>query len=269
MIEVLRRQFEPDMTIDEKTNRVREFLQIVCLKIMYDKNFFERFAFIGGTALRVLYDLRRFSEDLDFSLTDKKGYSFLEIHSTLVREFKLYGLSAEGRPKDSATVHSGFLKFAGLLKQLGLSNLKNQNLSIKIEVDSNPHAGWRTESTVINKTYLFSINHFDLPSLYATKVHACFFRRYVKGRDFYDFIWYLGRKTRPNFELLNNAIRQTEGGDSRLGDDNFKDFLLKRIEKIDFEKAKADVERFLEDKGELKLFNLKSIRETIGSVYSV
>ena len=154
------------------------------------------------------------------------------------------------------------------MKDLGLSGHAAQNLSIKIEVDSNPPLGWRTETTLVNKTYLFSLVHFDLPSMYATKLHACFFRKYTKGRDFYDLIWYLGKKTRPNYAVLNNAIKQTEGRNFGINEHAFKDFLLTEIQRIDFEKAKADVERFLEDKSELKLFNLKIIENTIKSVYA-
>ena len=78
-------------------------------------------------------------------------------------------------------------------------------------MDTNPPKGGRTAETPLNKTYIFSVRHFDLPSMLATKLHACFYRKYTKGRDFYDLVWYLGRKVFPNLELLNNAIQQTEG----------------------------------------------------------
>jgi len=268
MIEVLRQQFSPDSSQEEKINKTREFLQILCLKILYEKNAFDQLAFVGGTALRILYDLKRFSEDLDFCLVDKKGYTFSGIIAEIVREFKLYGLKVESKAKEDKNVHSAFLKFGGLMKELELSHLAAQNLSINLEVDSNPPSGGRTENTLVNKIYMFNLVHFDLPSLYATKLHACFFRKYTKGRDFYDFIWYLGRKVKPSYELLNNVIRQTEGRDLGVEERNFKDFLLAKIKKIDFEKAKSDVERFLEDKSELRLFNIKIIQDTINSVYS-
>lgn len=263
MIELLRQQFTGGMPNEEKINKAREFLQIAALKIMYDKGYLQKVAFVGGTALRLLYDLRRFSEDLDFSLVDKKGYDFLEINKEIERGFRLYGLDVETKIKESKVVQSTFLRFIGLLKELGLSALNEQKLSIKIEIDSNPPKGWRTETTLVNKVYLVNLVHFDLPSLYATKLHACFFRRFTKGRDFYDLVWYITKKAKPNYTLLNNAIKQTEGRDPELNERNFKEFLLTKLSKIDFEAVKEDVERFLEDKTELRLLNLDTLRSNI------
>jgi len=268
MIEVLKQQFSPEMPDNEKLNRAREFLQLVCLKIMYDKGAFINLAFTGGTALRVIFGLRRFSEDLDFSLVEKKGYSFTELNTELLRGFSLNGFTVESKPKDKKNVHSTMLKFSGLLKEVGLLAMKNQKLSIKIEVDTNPPKGGHTVSTLVNKIYALNITHFDLPSLFATKLHACFYRKYLKGRDFYDFIWYLGKRVKPNILLLNNAITQTQGKSPNIDDSNFKEYLLKNIEKIDFNQAKNDVEKFLEDKSELVLFNKKAICDTIDVAYT-
>ena len=270
MIEILKKQFTENMSPEEKLNKLREFLQIMALKILYDKGFLNKLAFVGGTALRVLYDIRRFSEDLDFSLIQKKDYDFLELNAKLMRGFKLYGLSVEGKPKnkEKSIVHSTFLKFSGLLRSVGLSALESQKLFIKFEIDTNPPKGGNITTTLVNKTYIINITHFDLPSAFATKLHACFYRKFTKGRDFYDFIWYMSRKTKPNYTLLNNAIEQTEGSNAYLNEDNFKEFLLKNIEKIDFDQAKKDVERFLEDKSELKLFDKKLIINSIESIYS-
>jgi predicted nucleotidyltransferase component of viral defense system len=263
MIDVLKQQLKPSMDTAEKINRVREFLQILCLKIIHDKGYFENMAFVGGTALRILYDLRRFSEDLDFSVIKKEKYDFLKIITTLASELELYGFDVESKNNAEKTVQSSFLKFNNLLNELGLSQMKEQKLSIRIEVDSNPPEGWNTQTTLINKTYIFNVAHFDLPSLYATKLHACFFRKFIKGRDFYDLLWYLGRKFQPNFILLNNAVKQTEGKDLKLDEKNFKDFLSERLEKVNFVLVKKDVERFLEDKKELELLDLELIRKSL------
>lgn len=263
MIDVLKQQFKPSMDSEEKINRVREFLQVLCLKIIHDKGYFENMAFVGGTALRILYDLRRFSEDLDFSVTKKKGYDFLKIISVITSELELYGFNVESKNSVDKTVQSSFLKFNNLLNELGLSQMKEQKLSIRMEVDSNPPAGWNLQTTLINKTYIFNILHFDLPSLYATKLHACFFRKFIKGRDFYDLLWYLGRKAKPNFILLNNAIKQTESRDLKLNEKNFKSFLLGKLEKVDFISVRKDVGRFLEDKKELELLGFGPIKKSI------
>ena len=267
MIEVIKQQITPGMDSNQKLNRVREFLQMACLKTIYDKGAFNSLSFTGGTALRFIFGLRRFSEDLDFSLFEPKGYSFRELNEEIIRGFTLSGIKVESTPKEVKTVHSAMFKFSGLLKDAGISPLESQKLSIKIEVDTNPPKGGRLVNTLVNKVYVVNLTHFDLASLFATKLHACFYRKYTKGRDFYDFIWYLSRKQKPNFTLLNNAIIQTQGEDPGINEANFKGFLLKGIEKIDLKEAAKDVERFLEDKAGLKLFDQKSIKETIENVY--
>ena len=259
MIEVLKQQFSASMPPEEKLNRTREFLQIMVLKNLYDQNAFENIAFVGGTALRVLYDIRRFSEDLDFSLVSSKNYDFKTLSAGLATYFKLNNLEVEYKPKIDKTVHSMFLKFPGILKELGLGAFEAQKLSIKLEVDSNPPKGWRLAETTLNKTYIFRVKHFDLPSMLATKIHACFFRKYTKGRDFYDLIWYLGKKVFPNMELLNNAIYQTEGKNMELAEANLKDFMLAGLANIDFTAAVNDIRRFISDETELRLINKDSL----------
>lgn len=267
MIEVIKQQFTKDMPDEKKLNRAREMLQITCLKILHDKDMLNNLAFTGGTALRIIFDVRRFSEDMDFSLINKNHYDFSAIVSEFIRGFTLYGLKIEAQPKQEKTVHSVFLKFSGLLKEIGLSPLAGQKFSIKVEVDTNPPPGGAFLSTYVNKIYPIAITHFDLPSMFATKLHACFYRKYLKGRDFYDFIWYLSKRVKPNYALLNNAIKQTQGNDPGINESNFKEFVLKNIERVDFEIAKADVERFLEDKSELSLLDPKPIKSTIESFY--
>jgi len=263
MIEVLRQQFTPSMSGQEKLNRTREFLQVMALKNLADQNAFDHLAFVGGTALRILYDMRRFSEDLDFSLVAAKGYDFGKLNAGLVRYFGLHNLEAESKPRAEKTVHCTLLKFPGLPRELGLGAFEAQKLSIKLEVDGAPPKGWKLADTTLNKTYLFSVRHFDLPSMMAAKLHACFFRRYTKGRDFYDLVWYLARKVSPNIGLLNNAIIQTEKKDPGLTGDNLKDFMLERLEKVDFKAAAADVRRFIADESELKAINKDSLRSLI------
>lgn len=267
MIELIKQQLTKDMPDEEKLNRCRELIQLLCLKIFDERKFFDNLVFTGGTALRIVFGVRRFSEDLDFSLAKKEGYSFTRINEGLLKSLALAGLKAQSKPKSQRNVHSAMFKFSGLLKALGLSPLESQNLSIKVEIDSNPPRGGQVQTRIIQSSYVFNLAHFDLPSMFATKLHACFYRSYLKGRDFYDFIWYMGNKVQPNFTLLNNAIIQTQGGDSNINEGNFKKFLLEGIEKINFKEAKKDVERFLEDKSELRLFDAKLIKNSIEAVY--
>jgi len=255
MIDLIRQSIKEIPGREIKVHITREFLQLLILKIIYDENYFKNLAFVGGTALRILYNLRRFSEDLDFSLINKKGYKFDSFLKKITYELKKYGFSVEIKKNSKEPVQSAMFKFKDVLYHLGLSSQKDQKLSIKIEIDSNPPKGWNTEISLVNKHFVFTVLHFDIPSLYATKIHACFFRKYIKGRDFYDLIWYIGKNTLPNFKLLNNAIEQTEKKRIDLNEKNFYDFLKERLSKIDFAKVRKDVERFIEDKNELKLLD--------------
>lgn len=266
MIEVLKQQVNEAMPPEEQLNRTREFLQIMTLKNLSDRNAFENIAFTGGTALRILYDTRRFSEDLDFSLVGAKSYDFKTLTAGLVRHFELNNLEVECKPKVEKTAHSAFLKFPGILKELGLGAFAGQKLSIKLEVDTNPPKGGILTETTLNKTYIFSVKHFDLPSMFATKLHACFFRKYTKGRDFYDLVWYLGRKVSPNLDLLNNAIRQTEKKAPGITTANLKDFMLGRLERVDFKAAVADVRRFIPDENELRVINKNSLNSLVSGM---
>ena len=250
----------------EQLNRTREFLQIMALKNLSDQNAFDNIAFTGGTALRILHDMRRFSEDLNFSLVGAKAYDFKAITAGLVRHFKLNNLYVDCKPKVEKTVHSAFLKFPGILKELGLGVFAEQKLSIKVEVDTNPPKGGVLGETTLNKTYIFSVKHFDLPSMFATKLHACFFRKYTKGRDFYDLVWYLGRKVSPNLDLLNNAIEQTEKKTLGITTSNLKDFMLTRLERVDFKAAVADVRRFILEENELKVISKNSISSLVSGM---
>ncbi|MCX5781549.1 MAG: nucleotidyl transferase AbiEii/AbiGii toxin family protein [Elusimicrobia bacterium] len=263
MYEILKQYIEKNLSVEEKINKTREYLQILALKIMFDREIFNNVAFVGGTALRILYDLKRYSEDLDFSLIEKKGYSFKKLIDNLLFEFNHYGFKTEVTRKETMVVHSSMVKFPGLLKELGLSNLKGHKLSIKLEIDTNPPEGWNTAVSPVSESFIFAVKHFDLPSLFATKLHACFFRKYTKGRDFYDLVWYLGKKILPNFKLLNNAIMQTEKKSMNISADNLKEFMAEKIEKTDFNAVRKDVERFLEDKNELKMLNKDIILQMI------
>ena len=267
MIDVLKQQFQEGMLPLQKENLTREFLQILCLKIMGDKGAFENIAFVGGTSLRILFGLRRFSEDLDFSLIEPQGYDIQSLAAQLVKAFHLYGIEAEAKVKDEKIVQHIMLKFEGLLQEVGLSPLASQKLSIKLEVDMRPPQGWALARSVVDKGMLLRITHYDISSLFAGKLHAYFCRKYTKGRDLYDLIWYIGRRVKPNFVLLNNAFRQTEGADLNMDEHNFEAILFERLGRTDFGAVKRDVERFLEDSNELRLFDAALIKDAFRSSY--
>jgi len=263
MYELLKASLKKTAAAD-KLNGAREFLQLLILKIIHDNGFFKSLAFVGGTALRIIYETRRFSEDLDFAVINKEAYDFKKLVKILKTNLTQYGFRGETTLHGQTTVHKADIKFADLLYPLGLSSLKRQKLLIKMEIDTNPPAGFHTELSAVNKMSLvFNITHFDLPSLYATKLCACFYRKYTKGRDIYDLVWYLGKKTIPNLTVLNNALRQAGEKSPSIDEKNFKEFLLKKLEDIDFKHAQKDAANFLIDKNELRLLDLKTIKQII------
>jgi len=255
MIELIEKEIEKFETRQEKFNNLREILQILILKIIHDTGYFKNLVFTGGTALRIIYNLKRFSEDIDFSLVNKKKFKIEDFANILERELKNYNLEVELKTS-GRVVKQINLKFLKILQYLNISFLPSQKLFIRVEIDTNPPEGGNMEISLINKIFIFAVVHFDLPSLFATKLHACFFRRYTKGRDFYDLLWYLTKGIQPNYVLLNNAIRQSSKERKRaIKPENFGKFLKRELLKVDFDKVKRDVERFLEDKREANLLN--------------
>jgi hypothetical protein len=108
-----------------------------------------------------------------------------------------------------------------------------------------------------------TLAHYDVESLYGSKLHAIFFRTYIKGRDFYDLLWYLGKKIKPNLLILNNAAKQTHGIDMGINENNFNQLLLERMKKVDFADVKKDVEPFLEDPKELAFMELETFENLL------
>ena len=231
---------------EEKYNIAREFLQELILQIMDRQGYFSHLAFVGGTALRILYDLPRFSEDLDFCLVKPAGFRFDRLLGALKRELGLNGFEVEAaaEKKDKAVLGE-FIRFKGLLYELGLTSHKNEKLFIKLEIDAHPPSGWRTEIALVNKDFLFKVQSYDLPSLFASKLHAFLFRKYAKGRDYYDLLWFLARKTPVNYRLLSAAAEQTERKKYRLDAAGLKRLLIEKINRADFPKIISDAAVFL------------------------
>ena len=252
---------DPNLTQNQNLNRIREYLQAYFLHIIYKNKFYQNLVFTGGTALRFIYRIRRFSEDLYFSLSTKaKNYNFTDMVENILREFKLAGYELEIKYDDSHTVHSALLKFSGLLFETGLSPLKDQKIVIKVEIDSNPPQGGVETSTVYNSIFMFYMLHYDSASLFAGKVRALLCREYTKGRDWYDLLWYLTKfkGLEPNFIMLNNAMAQTSRKPVKLTIGNWKAEIKKTVETLDWAKVRNDVSRFLEDNSELSLLESKT-----------
>jgi len=252
----------------EEDYALKEITQELVLNSLYNSGFFKKAAFQGGTALRILHGLMRFSEDLDFALVepDKKFdlNSYLSSMNTELRAFG-YDVKIEGRSSANA-VQNTFLKDDSLGRLLKVQYPKSDGpkraLKIKLEVDTNPPAGAKTETKFLNFPINFSVTAHDVPSLFAGKSHALLCRDYIKGRDWFDFIWYVGQKAVPNFGFLSNALEQLGPWKGKLIKANIDWYgkeMSTRIKEVDWDKAKADVQRFLRpvDVKTLELWNEK------------
>jgi len=245
---------------------VREYLQARILQSLQDRGMFLRWAFLGGTALRFLYSVPRFSEDLDFSLMTSGGDSgFRPALEEVKRAFAVEGYPIEVLVSERKTVASAWVKFPGLPRELGLSPHAAQTLSIKVEVDTCPPAGAGIETTVVRRHVTLHLCHYDQASLLAGKLHAILSRPWAKGRDLYDLAWYLADRNwpAPNLELLNAALTQTGWKGPVMTAANWRTELLNRIEGLDWEKARADVRPFLERMGDLSLVTLDVLRNLL------
>ena len=240
-----------------------EFLQHLVLQSLYRNNAFKNITFTGGTALRLLYHTNRYSEDLDFSLTNKENIDFNKLFKNVQNDLKLQNIEFELYLDNEKTVLKADLRFKHLLKEFNLSPLKDQKLTVKLEIDKNPPKGGNPEIALVTSPVSYTVSVFDLSSLFGTKLHAVFFRQYTKGRDYYDLVWFLGKGIKPNFKLLNNAIIQTHGEKYIIKENEFKEKLISHLEKVDFKKIRQEVERFAINQEEVKFLDLEPIKSLL------
>lgn len=245
---------------------VREYLQARILEALQDTGTFVRWAFVGGTALRFLFGIPRFSEDLDFSLvTPGKDTDFRPAVAEAKRVFTREGYSVDITVNDRKTVLSAWIRFPGLPHEVGISTHAAQVLSIKLELDTNPPAGASIETSVVRRHVTLNLCHYDKASMLAGKLHAVFCRSWTKGRDLYDLAWYLADRNwpAPNLELLNAALKQTGWEGPNLTEANWRAQARHRIEALDWEKARADVRPFLERERDLDLVKKEILVELL------
>ena len=228
-------------------NLMREYLQAMVLRSLHESEAFRPLAFVGGTAMRFLHGLPRFSEDLDFSLVNPDGYAGMMWMGKVKRDLTLAGFKVEVSWNDRKVVHVGWVRVAGLLHDAGLSAMADQKLAIKVEIDTRPPAGARCERRVVTRHVTFLVQHYDLPSLLAGKLHAGITRKYTKGRDWYDLLWYLSQRppVQPNLTMLQNALDQTQGV-GRYDAQVWCTLMRDRLESFDMDAISNDVRPFLE-----------------------
>ena len=235
-------------TPEEKTNAKHEVMQQIALAGLWRGGFFEHAAFYGGTCLRIFHSLRRFSEDMDFTLTAKDDSVHLEdFFPQIIEAFKLTGREVEIKKKDKKTfgkVESAFLKDNTDVYDIAFQTEKT--VKVKIELDTNPPLGFETEQKMLFKPFSFMTRCVTLPYLYAGKMHALAFRNWktrVKGRDWYDFEWYVANKIPLDFEHLQRRIYEFNG--IQMSKDDFMEALRQRLATVDMALVKEDVLRFL------------------------
>ena len=246
----------------EARNLVREYLQALILQSLQRAGSMTMLAFHGGTALRFLYSVPRYSEDLDFALERPSArYDFRAFLNSIRRDLEVQGYVVKIKLNDQKTVHSAFVRFSGLLYDLQLSPHQDEILAVKLEVDTNPPKGAELSTSLIRRHVLLNLQHHTPASLLAGKLHALLQRPYIKGRDLYDLAWYLTDRNwpSPNLILLNNALIQTRWNGVTLNQENWREAIYNRLRSIQWEQALDDVRPFLEKPEEMALLTRENV----------
>lgn len=249
---------------------MREIIQHIALFGLWRSGFFEHAAFYGGTALRILHGLPRFSEDVDFSLLERKDHFSLDQYlSGCETELAGFGFEADITVSDTQTgpVDSAFIKAntrIHLLEAAPGSAIadavpSNQLMKVKLEVDTNPPGIFNTESSVVLDPIPFYVRVYSLPDLFAGKMHCVLFRKWgkrVKGRDWYDMVWFLRKEVPLHLTHLEQRMRQS--GDwaaaREMTGEDFLRLYREKAEQVDFNRAASDVLPFIDDPREIDIW---------------
>lgn len=256
MIELIQRRLDEYGATGsvQEEQALKEILQEIALYALWRADFFEVAAFQGGTSLRILHKLPRFSEDLDFILKEPDpGFEWNRYLGRLLEGLQGFGLKSEVLDKShmDQQVKKAVVKDNAIANQLNLSFYRghaDRKLNIKLEIDVNPPSGSGYDYTYLDFPLDFEVCHQDLASNFALKIHALLCRSYLKGRDWYDFSWYVSQKVQPNLPHLQAALYQygpCAGKALKVDRDWLSRALSEKIAVIDWKQAAADVERFL------------------------
>lgn len=250
-------QYAPQNPV-EKLNAQHEVMQQIVLAGLQRGGFFAHAAFYGGTCLRIFHGLRRFSEDMDFSLVDKNPNVHLEEYfPSIVEEFKITGREVDITKRDKKTfgkIESAFLKDNTEIYNMAFRTEKQ--IKIKIELDTDPPLRFDTEQKQVMAPYAFNVRCVSLPCLYAGKMHALVFRNWktrVKGRDWYDFEWYVRNGIELDYDHLHERIKEFNG--KSLDKDEFIALLNERLSSTSINLVKQDVDRFVRNPRELDFWS--------------
>ncbi len=253
---------------NEYENAIQEIMQEISLMGLWRAKFFEHAAFYGGTSLRILYGLNRFSEDLDFSLLKPDPtFNLLPFLKAIEEELEISGLNVIVEHKikhPEASICSAFLKTGtletfiriGLDEPLKKHTQSNEVIKIKLEIDIDPPAGFATEVRYLTKPVPFSVRTCAPEDLFAGKMHAVLCRPYkvrVKGRDWYDLIWYVTKRFRLHLAHLETRMRQSGhySSEKPLTKKAFINLLKEKILGLNLHAAKEDIRRFVRNPREV------------------
>ena len=256
---------------------LREVLQELALYCLWRSGFFEVAAFQGGTSLRILHGLPRFSEDLDFILkVPDPDFEWNTYLGKLLQGIQEFGLRPEALDKSrmDQRVKRALLKDNSAARQLNLTfdrDHREQKLRIKLEIDVNPPRGSDFDYSYLDFPLDFEVCHQDLSSNFSLKIHALLCRSYLKGRDWYDFNWYVKQHIHPNYPLLEDALNQYGpwAGQSLAIDQGWLiNALVKKITAIDWKQATEDVARFLNaaEQHSLTLWSERFFKKKVGQI---
>ena len=245
-------------TEQQKRNAIFEVNQQIILAGLYAGGFFESAAFYGGTCLRIFHELQRFSEDMDFSLlAPDENFDFSKYFQPIVDAFALVGREVEITKKDKKSfgkVESAFLKDNTDVYDVTFQTEKS--IKIKIEVDTCPPLNFTTEQKLLLQPHSFMTRCFTLPDLFAGKMHALVYRAWknrVKGRDWYDFEWYVRNGVALDFAHLAERCKQFNG--EKITPESFKEKLIERLSTADIKQVKEDVLPFVRNPKELDIWS--------------
>jgi len=279
VIEIMLNKYNP-LNNEERENALKEIFQEIALSGLSHGGFFDHAAFYGGTCLRIFYGLNRFSEDLDFALIKKEEkFNIDEYFPALEKEFLSYGIeiNVESKIKNfDSNIQSAFIKgntyvlmMTFFPKNDEISKIiSNKKIKIKFEVDTTNPSGFNVETKFRMMPSPYEVRIFDESTLFAGKVHAIICRNYknhVKGRDYYDYLFYIGKGTKLNLEYLKNELINTNNNFNKeeITLDKIKELLKERFESVDYELAKGDVSNFIQDKNSLKIWKKELFISTL------
>ena len=261
------------ITTDDYKNALKEIIQEIALLGLHRIDFFNKAAFYGGSALRIFHGLNRFSEDIDLSLLQPDlDFDIAQYCEAITNELKAFGFNMTVEKKEKSfdsEIESAFIKGDSKIQIMNISSEipgieklhRNENIKIKLEVDTNPPKGADYEVKYQLVPVPYSVRLFDRPSLFSGKLHAVLCRNWgggrSKGRDLYDYLWYLSQGIEPNMVHLEERMKQTGhlNDDKNLSTSDLKSLLFDKFNQMDFKSLKRDVEPFIKDRRELDLWS--------------